>query len=251
MTSPIPHINVEKELAVCVKRIGGELIDELLPHPPPFENADYLFRNHSVIGELKRIEKDILTEPGFRKKVTAQYERWIAEKRVRRSPTGRVSTNDLPEDCRFEFFGVIKDRVQPYLKKASTQIRQTADHFGMQAALGLLLLAIDGDSGLTVDVMAHVLQRTLYNTQHYKSINGVIVFTGDHAIAHPQLPCSAGIWVPFLIEDRTEPPAKLLDQLRDAWMNRIATLTGKPVLALQAESVKYESELRAQRIRPP
>lgn len=51
-----------------VKGIGGELISELVGNDSPPSSADYLFRRHNVIAELKTLQTESFGDP-FRRKL--------------------------------------------------------------------------------------------------------------------------------------------------------------------------------------
>ncbi len=71
------QIDLENELAHCVRKIGGVvLIDEIGPSPV-YANADYLFREYEVVAELKCMERDTRTEGPFLDKVTEMHEAWV------------------------------------------------------------------------------------------------------------------------------------------------------------------------------
>lgn len=50
-----PHnpLAVEKTWHKFVKSIGGQVVEEILPASPSFENADYIFTDSEVVAALK------------------------------------------------------------------------------------------------------------------------------------------------------------------------------------------------------
>ena len=58
---PNPHIEVEDELPVAIKAIGGCRVDELITKYSGHKSADFIFHEYGVIAELKCLEKDLIT----------------------------------------------------------------------------------------------------------------------------------------------------------------------------------------------
>jgi hypothetical protein len=80
---PIPRFSVDDALERVVRRVGGELVADLLPQNANLQkNADYVFREHNVIGELKRLEKDQDEDQQFRQKRNDMALRWMNEGKI-------------------------------------------------------------------------------------------------------------------------------------------------------------------------
>jgi hypothetical protein len=97
------RFSVEDALARVVRKVAGELVSDLLPpHQDREKNADYLFREYGVIGELKRLEKDQGDDPGMATKRSLLYRKWITEGRSGVPIVyGRalLELRNLPPDC--------------------------------------------------------------------------------------------------------------------------------------------------------
>jgi hypothetical protein len=65
-----------------VKGIGGELISELVGNDSPPSSADYLFRRHNVIAELKTLQTESFGAP-FRRKLGDRMGDWHRDGRLR------------------------------------------------------------------------------------------------------------------------------------------------------------------------
>jgi hypothetical protein len=55
-----PHkpLLVEATWRDFVRSVGGSVIEDLVPEPRDFQNADFLFPNESVVAELKEVETE-------------------------------------------------------------------------------------------------------------------------------------------------------------------------------------------------
>ena len=62
-----------------VKQFGGQKISNSLPNSPPFNNADYLFRNENVIAELKNFQTDFGTTENFKEKHCELVKKYLSE----------------------------------------------------------------------------------------------------------------------------------------------------------------------------
>lgn len=55
--TPLP---VEATWSDFVRSVGGEVVEDLVPEPRTFANADFLFREQGVVAELKEIGQSSL-----------------------------------------------------------------------------------------------------------------------------------------------------------------------------------------------
>lgn len=231
-------IDVDKEMALAVKDVGGEVLDEVLKGQRSFANADYLFRADNVIAELKRCEETIIYDEDFIQKVSALHaefsEKWRREGRpdvpMVLGSRVRINVHEYPEEFQFAFSRLLQDRLATSLKKANAQIKETRDHFAVQDARGLLLFCVDGNTGLTLEGFLHVIDRLLRRNR-YSGINGLIVFSANYTIGLPGLPQVR----PFLIagkDDRPEIETAFKVRLCKAWEDRLRTIGGPPVLLM-------------------
>ncbi|MGA2231396.1 MAG: hypothetical protein ABSH22_10900 [Tepidisphaeraceae bacterium] len=233
-----PRIDVDAEFPAAVRRAGGEVVERLLPtKSPAFDNADYIFRRDNVVAELKRLDKNVIGDPEFRAKLEKLYAKLMSEGRAPQVfGTVRVSVRqiaDLDPRAAKEFLEPYKKRLARILEKANSQIKDTACYFGIEKPMGLLIVANDGDVGFELDLMLFLLHHLLRT--FYSSINGIIYFTANLTVDVPNFRASR-IWVPLNIHDRPAVPEQLLRRLQRAWMNRVAALTGEPVLVKKIDS---------------
>src|ERR1700720_3512438 len=100
-------IDVEQAFDDYVKSVGGEVVKELLPKSPNFDNADYIFRNQQpepVIAELKCLTKDLLKED-YQKKLNLLFDDWINSRLI--PPfwgQQKFKSQDLLQKCQEELF---------------------------------------------------------------------------------------------------------------------------------------------------
>ncbi|HKI69181.1 MAG TPA: SEL1-like repeat protein, partial [Verrucomicrobiae bacterium] len=108
-------MDVEQAFDDCVESVGGELVKKLLPKSPPFDNADYLFRNQQsepVVAELKCLTKDLLKE-GYQEKLDSLFDDWINRRLI--PPfwgQHKFNSRDLPPVCQNELFSLLGRRIK-------------------------------------------------------------------------------------------------------------------------------------------
>lgn len=235
--SVAPPIDIETEFPRAVRRAGGEVVEDLLDtRSPAVANADYLFRFDGVVAELKCLDKNVVADPDFAAKLGRLYDQLMKEGRA---PLVfgrvRVSVADIAkydERAAHEFLEPYRQRLGKVLKKANSQLKETAAHFGIARPKGLLLLANDGDLGYEFDLVLYLLNRLLQD--RYGSINTILYFTANLTVEVPEFQ-PARIWAPLESPGRPMIGDELLGRLTTAWMERVATLTGGPVLAKVVE----------------
>jgi hypothetical protein len=236
----IPRIDIEREFANCVRKIGGEVLVDRFGPSPVFENADYAFPQDGVIAELKCLERDTRTEPTFKQRVSALHMQWIREGKVPPLPYGggtwRVNTRNLPRECAVQIENILTKRLQRVVEKANSQIKRTKEVLGLPDAKGLLLLANDGDMIFELGGVLHSLHRVLHGK--FRQISSIVYFTVNHTVTGPGIHTPARIWLPLTINDAPEPDRpsvsqEFLQKVMAGWFNREATILGMPVIAFQ------------------
>lgn len=223
------RIDIAKEMAKCVKAIGGHVLDEALENPT-FENADYWFPEYNVVAELKQLTEDIGQKPEYGKQLANLYAKWIREGLVKIPSPGLVqlNTKDIPEKCVREWTGLFKKRLESStIQKSNSQIKKTKEYLNAPEARGLLILANDGNLALHPSLTCHLIHR-LMRTYH-SSIHSVIYFSANHPVNVPQLPnANNHFWIDGLIEARIPAPKELRKKLRGQWFKNHAVLTEGP-----------------------
>ena len=81
-----------------VTAIQGELVSNLVGNDNPPSSADYLFRKHNVIAELKALETDSFGE-SFRRKLGERAANWQRQGKLRVYGTTRIDSHKLSLDC--------------------------------------------------------------------------------------------------------------------------------------------------------
>jgi len=227
------RIDIPLEMAACVKQMGGVVLDDMLKNPT-FANADYWFSDAGVVAELKCLTEDLSTKATFTESLSTLHASWIKRGLIPPPTTNRVRLNlrDLPPRCAREFIDPIKKKLEAStIKKANRQIRETKKYLNAPNAMGLLLLANDGNYMLPPNMMTHLLSRILKG-QH-SSIQSVIYFSVNVNATVPGVNMPSQFWIDAIPPAREPVSLAFREALRTAWMSHQSRLV--PGLLFEVE----------------
>ena len=229
------RIKIEPTFDRSVKLVGGCRVKDLFGENPGFPNADYYFPDHKIVAELKELDKDHLSDSKFQNKISLLYASWV-DKGLVPPAYGIIDliTEQLPPECAVEYFDLLKSRLEdPSLRKANRQIRETKKKLEEPEAVGLLLLANNGnvifDPGVTFNLLNHSLRN------QYRSIDRVIYFSANLALNIEGIGPDCLLWADVEIKDRRPMNQQFLDCLHEAWVHEVGKELGN-----QAPIVKTE-----------
>jgi hypothetical protein len=231
------RIDVRKEMAACVRKVGGIALDDLLRNPQ-FSNADYWFPDHQVIGELKCLTENLASKREFNDRVSQLYASWVRQGLLPQTPQTRITLNlrDIPLRCAREFLDPIKRRLDVNVfKKANAQIKGIKKNLNAPDAKGLLLLVNDGDYMFPPGMMAHLLARSM--KEQHRSIHSVIYLSVNEFVAVPDVSLPALFWVDGLLPNRDPVSSSLRELLQQAWLAHYSSLVPEPIYEI---SMKHD-----------
>lgn len=209
-----------------IRGVHGELISELVGNVNPPRSADYLFRRHNVIAELKALETDSFGE-SFRKKMGELTAAWQRKGQLIVYGTARVDSHRLPLACQHELFELMADPVQRIVKAANAQIGSTKEILGLPCARGLLWIASDGNQDLQPDTVWYLVTRILQKKQEdgtpqYRHIHGMAYFSARMIAEMPQTPLPVLFWFSGARDNDDQEMKALLEMLGTAWPQYVA-----------------------------
>jgi hypothetical protein len=223
------RIDVRKEMAACVRKLGGVVLDDSLENPQ-FSNADYWFPKHQVIAELKCLTENLVAKREFNERLSKLYASWVRRGLIPQTARGRITfrLRDIPVKCAREFLDPIKRRLDAnVLKKANEQIKGTKKHFNASSAKGLLLLANDGDYMFPPEMMAHLLARSM--KEQHRSIHSAVYFSVNELVTVPGVSLPSLFWIDGLLPNREPVPEELRDLLQRSWIAHYSGLVPGPI----------------------
>ena len=252
------RIDIDREMAIVVASIGGEVLDRRLHNESGVAIADYYFDRFQTIVELKRLEDDLASKDDFNQSVKALYMSWVKDGLVPPQPDSahiQIKSQEIPESCTRQFVNLVKKRIEnSTIKKANKQLKATKDQLGIPNAKGWLLIANDGNLLLHPDMMLNILARAM-NGQ-YRAIHAAAYFSVNELARSSIVSQPSPIWIDGVFEGRDPPPEALRNLLQTEWVKHFAKLKNRPVLevlgdnsASQVDSLRFIE--RADRRRDP
>jgi len=227
----LPPFSTEELLDRVVQKVGGSLVSDLLPPNENREsNADYVFEQHGVIGELKRLERDQDDNPDMAAKRNALYQKWIRERKCGVPIVyGRavLDVRKLPSDCAMEMISLYREPIARRIRKANEQIKSARKLLKMPEASGVLFLAQDGDYSIGPDAVLNLAARCLKGNR-FSGIDDVICFNALPArLAGDSL--GYMFWIHSSRDSNRAIPQALIDSLQEAWKAEMEAIRGPMV----------------------
>lgn len=220
-------MDVEALLTKNIWRIGGVHVSSLVGGSPSFDNADFLFEGDRVIAELKCLDDDLINEPHLIAKASE-----IHLQELKRTGRGPVVFGDQLVDTRGrseEFVKGIRDLyyepLKRCLKKASKQIKATAEHFGMQDYSGLAVIA--NNNHTAIDPW-HALEliKEAFRRERLSGINSVLYLSAGLGIEVVGESRQFDIMLEYRSPHRPELGRQFLLRFQQVWMGALASHMG-------------------------
>ena len=229
------QIGIEETVTRAVKSIGGRVVSELFPsrgNRP--KNADFVFDEHRVIAELKRLEKDQSEDPNVTAKLNEMYRRWVAQ--GKRVPIifgrGQLNLRNIPVECANEVISLLREPIARRIRKANEQIKATKSALGMQDARGLLLLAQDGDYSLGPEAVFNLASRCLKGGQ-FRAIDDIIHFNANLPASRSEDSLGYMFWFHASRDPERAIPSRLIQSLSEAWQTQLEFSLGSSMISTQ------------------
>jgi|SRR6185312_2732683 hypothetical protein len=215
-----------------VKEFGGEVLHEARDG----HTADYLFRNHGIIAELKTLTVDQTDD--INKKLTPKILEWIRTNG--RVPSGLIQGGkysvifkDMPKQIQDSWLSLLKSAVEPLIRHANRQIRETKHRMNLGSAKGMILVA--NGSNLYHDhpdsfrrLIAELLRkRTATGDLRFPHINGTVYFSFNDVKSRDE---NMYFWMNLQMkqapDEDTSPIATFQAELQQGWYHYIEKSTG-------------------------
>jgi hypothetical protein len=232
-----PRVLVDKAFTQAVRRAGGVPVTDLRPDDGHSEqNADFVFLRHNVVAELKRLVKDHTEDHAMLAKLQRLYEEWVAEGKMPPA-SGRIKLNpaNLPADCSKEMISLFREPFASRIRKANRQIKATKKALNIENAVGILIIAQDGDYSMAPKDVLSLVARCM-NSEIFSNINSVIYINANAPLTRPDDTTDNLIWAEVFRDKIRTAPDTLLRSLSDAWWNQLATAAGGPISARKETS---------------
>ena len=220
-----PHepLLVENTWREFVRKIGGKVVEDLVPEPRNFENADFLFVNEQVVAELKVVETEFSSSDAFFKTFDQLMNRVIEDDPSWR-PEFFGGPGVYPEWFYPEFVRIFRPQISRILKKANRQIRDTKIHFKITNSSGVLIFANDGFTSLGPEPIRALACSLLQDS--YSSIDCFLYLTVNRYIEFPDSDTPRLLWAPVYSDRAPDSLVDFIDSLGRSWFKNIETIIG-------------------------
>ncbi|WP_312271553.1 hypothetical protein [Pseudomonas sp.] len=220
-----PHtaLSVESTWREFVCHSGNIVVEQVIPNPRTFENADFLFQEKGVVAELKEVATEfgssaafIAGFDGLMSKVIAENPHW--------KPALLGGNAPLPNWFNREFVRLFRPPISRILKKANRQIRETKLHFEIEAPTGVLLFVNDGFTALGPEPVRALAASLLQNS--YSSIDCFVYLTVNRYIAFPGSDIPRLVWAPVYSDRAPEWLVDFINSLGSSWFTFLESKIG-------------------------
>jgi len=220
-----PHdpVDVEATWREFVRLVGGQVVEDLVPEPRGFENADFLFPAVPAVAELKEIETEFDRSPAVREGFLALVRRVMEEDPGWR-PLLLGGSGRYPDWFSREFVRLFRPALSRVLKKANRQLRATKDHFKITAATGILVFVNDGFTGLEPHFVRALASDLLVNS--YSSIDCFLYITLNRYVEVAGSDVPRLLWMPSYSDRAPDSLVPFVDDLGRKWFDFLETRIG-------------------------
>ncbi|CAG9212319.1 DUF3150 domain-containing protein [Burkholderia vietnamiensis] len=237
-----PHdpVPVEETWRNFVTQVGGSVVEDHVPEPRNFQNADFAFFEDDVIAELKEIETEFSEAKAFAKGFDELMNRVVAE-----DPEWRPSLlggKGEPPWFAYEFVRLFRPALSRILKKANSQIKETKDYFKIKSNSGIAIIVNDGFVSLAPDRVKALISDILSSS--YSSIDCCIYMTVNRYVEIAGSDIPRLVWAPMYSDRASDDLVTFVDGLGAKWLEYIQTIVGKFSIGLDESQFDSDTPLR-------
>lgn len=236
-----PSFHVEDAFDAFVKEFGGQKVSDILSEKKGMPlNADYFFKDHNVIAELKTIE-GIYSGPDGPKQLTDTY---IEAGYSGSDVMGLLWRNEpIPTDVSQLIRKRIRRSLEQRIKKARKQLKMTKEMFGTKDTKSLILIAMDSDPVFGHETMFGNIVNIMADNYMDEHTDGIVYMTPNTPSTAPNLSMEMSMWIPsYRDEGENSHFVDFVNLLGSGWLKFSGEKIGEETPILQMET---EHEVRA------
>jgi len=239
-----PHdpLDVESTWREFVESSGGIVVEQLVPNPRTFENADFLFQERGVVAELK----EVATEFGSSAAFVAGFDE-LMSKVLDENPSWKPAllgdNEPLPHWFHRDFVRLFRPPISRILKKANRQLRETKSYFGIKEATGVLLFVNDGFTTLGPEPVCALAASLLQHS--YSSVDCFVYLTVNRYCAFPDSDVPRLVWAPVYSDRAPDWLVDFINSLGSAWFTFLESKIGPftvPNIAVDSADALHGSQ---------
>jgi hypothetical protein len=243
----MPKTKFEAAFRAFVKDFGGEIVSEEVER-----SADYFFRGHNVVAELKCLVVDQSADTS--RKLYEVIERRCAAPQPQpglndillsfTSSDGEKFTIPFDEGLQRASEKVLLPPIENLIRDANRQIRATKERLSIPSAHGVVLIFNEGNSLHAIGpqhfalLAGKVIQKPQAGERRFPHIQGLIYFSLDTIETFDeQTQKYMPFWLPAQVRgDSVEDIRHFQDDLKKGWYQWIEKMRGAPVVSHHRET---------------
>lgn len=220
-----PHdpIDVEASWRDFVRVVGGQVVEDIVPEPRTFENADFFFPSAGVVAELKEIETEFDRSAAFREGFRSLIGRVMKEDPDWK-PLLLGGSGAHPKWFSHELIRLFRPPLSRILKKGNRQIRETKAHFNVITPSGMLVMVNDGFTALEPHYVRALACDLLVNS--YSSVDCFLYLTVNRYVEIEGSNVPRLLWMPSYSKSAPDSLVTFVDDLGRKWFDFLETQIG-------------------------
>jgi len=220
-----PHdpVDVEAIWQEFVRSVDGKVVEDLVPHPRTFENADFLFPTVPAVAELKEIKTEFEKSDAFVKGYLSLLQRLMDENPDWR-PQLFGGTGEYPEWFSREVIRLFRPPISRIIKKANNQIKATKEHFKIVDQTGVLVFVNDGFTALEPHFV-HALACSIL-TNSFSSIDCFLYVTVNRYVEVDGSDVPRLLWMATYSDRAPDSLSGFITELGRSWYDFLETKIG-------------------------
>lgn len=233
-------IDVPTEMAEAVRAAGGRCLNDDEASRESRQTADiFFFPAHGLVVELKCLTENLMTSDAFAARMSELYSSWIHRNLIERASGDYVviDLKRLPRACRREVLSLLKRKLEPTLRKANRQIRESKQSLGAEAKFGLLMLVNEGNHAYTPEMLEYLLHKCAEDQLH--SIDAVTYLSVNETVVSEEVPAPARFWFDWSLPRRQVIPQEIREELRASWLSHYSKISGTRVTEWKGRADGY------------
>ncbi len=236
-----------------VEDFGGEIVPEEPAEGQP--SADYLFRQHNVVAELKCLVIDQTADARNKMIEIIDQRRAGAGPQAQQpgpndvllpftSADGEKFTIPFDESFQRALQKILLPPIENIIRDANNQIRATKERFSVPSAHGVVLIFNEGNPLHAASpqhfgrLAGEVIQKPHFDERRFPHIQGMVYFSfGTIETFDEQTQEYMPFWFPAQVRgDAVEEVKRFQDDLKLGWYQYVERMSGVPIIAHQRET---------------
>lgn len=203
-------------------RWAGERVSTLITKAS-VRNADYLFRHHKIVMELKILETEFAHAPNILVKLASL-----------------IRQQALQPDANFyrDYFRILRAPLQRVIKTANRQIKETKIELGLTKYSGIMICVNDSFRGIRPGMVMSLLSDTLAG-ESYNSVD-CLIYQTNHYVEIAESPGTVLLWAPIYSPKVGPEIVNFVNDLGRSWRRYRNQIEGPSDFSEERESIDWD-----------